>query len=235
MLILHVNLLAVDAATEKLSVALSSGNEIFSFTADAGLRHSELVMDIVDMLMNKAALKPRDLSGAVCTGGPGSFTGLRIGFTLVKGLALALGMPFAAIPSLDSMVRPFFYWPGIAVPVIDAKKGAFFCALYSGGKRLCPDMDATPAEITNALIPVPRSPFPILLIGPGAQMLYEKINELPAEKQPIHGIIPGGPLWGDAVSLLEIARETSVIEKGGADIFAGPEYIRKSDAELSLL
>jgi hypothetical protein len=38
--------------------------------------------------------------------------------------------------------------------------------------------------------------------------------------------------WGDAVTLLEIAKETSIIEKGGTDLSAGPEYIRKSDAEL---
>jgi tRNA threonylcarbamoyladenosine biosynthesis protein TsaB len=242
-----MNLLAVDTATEKLSVALSSGNETFSFTADAGLRHSELVMDIIDMLMKKAALQPCDLSGVVCTGGPGSFTGLRIGFTLAKGLALSLGIPFAAIPTLDCMVRPFSYWPGIAVPVIDAKKAAFFCALYQGGKRLCADVDASPAEIAEMLgigdqgsgigercsnknpqSPVPSPRSPTLLVGPGAPLLHEKLATLKNFQHTT--VIAGG--WGDAVSLLEIAKETAVIEKGGTDLSAGPEYIRKSDAEL---
>jgi hypothetical protein len=47
-----------------------------------------------------------------------------------------------------------------------------------------------------------------------------------------HTDIVIGNGWGDAVSLLEIAKETAVIEKGGTDLSAGPEYIRKSDAEL---
>jgi tRNA threonylcarbamoyladenosine biosynthesis protein TsaB len=233
-----MNLLAVDTATEKLSVALSAGNEIFSFTADAGLRHSELVMDIIDTLMKKAALQPCDLSGVVCAGGPGSFTGLRIGFTLAKGLALSLGIPFAAIPTLDCMVRPFSYWPGIAVPVIDAKKAAFFCALYQGGKRLCADVDASPSEIAEMIGIGGKKgnreqgtensvSVPILFIGPGASLLYEKFTALNLQ----HNIILGKS-WGDAVSLLEIAKETAVIEKGGTDLSAGPEYIRKSDAEL---
>ena len=101
-----MNLLAIDTATEQFSVALAAGTDTAApaswlFEADAGLRHSELVMDIVDMLMDKAALKPPDLSGVVCMGGPGSFTGLRIGFAIAKGLALSLSIPFAAIPTLD--------------------------------------------------------------------------------------------------------------------------------------
>jgi tRNA threonylcarbamoyladenosine biosynthesis protein TsaB len=255
-----MNLLAVDTATEKLSVALSRGDETFSFTADAGLRHSELVMDIIDTLMKKAALNPGDLSGVVCSGGPGSFTGLRIGFTLAKGLALSLGIPFAAIPTLDCMVRPFSYWPGVAVPVIDAKKAAFFCALSKNGNRLCPDVDATPAEIAKMigiacgaigrgqgapaalsagirercsnntpLTPNPYPLLPILLVGPGAPLLHEKLVTL----NPQHTDIIVANSWGDAVTLLEIAKETSVIEKGGTDPSAGPEYIRKSDAELT--
>jgi tRNA threonylcarbamoyladenosine biosynthesis protein TsaB len=219
-------------------------------------------MDIIDTLMKKAALQPCDLSGVVCTGGPGSFTGLRIGFTLAKGLALSLGIPFAAIPTLDCMVRPFSYWPGVAVPVIDAKKSAFFCALYQGGKRLCPDMDASPEEIGEMIAGVhpqrsrkcPRKmnltteytefhrgrgkkllklcvPLwsNILLVGPGAPLLYEKLATLENFQQTDIIAADG---WGDAVTLLEIAKETSVIEKGGTDLTAGPEYIRKSDAEL---
>jgi tRNA threonylcarbamoyladenosine biosynthesis protein TsaB len=227
-----MNLLAVDTATEKLSVALSAGEDTFSFTADAGLRHSELVMDIIDMLVKKAALQPCDLSGVVCAAGPGSFTGLRIGFTLAKGLALSLGIPFAVIPTLDCIVRPFSYWPGIAVPVIDAKKSAFFCALYRSGKRLCPDMDASPGEIALMIhYGEPRGvPVPTLLVGPGAPLLHEKLATLENFQ---HANIVIGNSWGDAVTLLEIAKETAVIEKGGTDLTAGPEYIRKSDAELT--
>jgi len=54
-----MNLLAVDTATEKLSIALAAGNDVWLFEADAGLRHSELVMETIDMLFKKASLLSR--------------------------------------------------------------------------------------------------------------------------------------------------------------------------------
>ena len=176
-----MNLLAVDTATEKLSVALFAGGEKWYFSADAGLRHSDLLTDITDLLMKKAALKPEQLSGVVCMDGPGSFTGLRIGFSFAKGLALSLSIPFAAIPTLDCMARPFSFWPGIIMPVIDAKKGAFFCTLFNDGKRLCPDMDITPAKIFSTVEKQgAEAANRVLLVGPGAGLFHEKLSGMPA-------------------------------------------------------
>ena len=227
-----MNILAIDTATEKFSVALgsisdaSSLENVWLFEVDAGLRHSELVMDCIDTLFKTAGLKPEDLSGVVCMGGPGSFTGLRIGFSIAKGLALSLGIPYAAIPTLDCMAHPFHALPGIIVPVIDAKKKAFFCALYCKGKKLCPDMDAQPAEIARALsAALGEDPSQVILTGPGAQMLYAALPENSA-------ISPGtGLRWGNAETLIEIAVETQVLTHP-PDYTLGPEYIRKSDAEL---
>ena len=242
-----MNILALDTATEKLSVALGTGRDTLLFEASGGVRgatmlrstaalrsatmlrstaaprHSELLMDCIDLLMQKAGLKPEELTGIVCTGGPGSFTGLRIGFALAKGLALSLGIPFAPIPTLDCMAQPFSSWPGITVPVIDAKKSAFFCAFYRNGQKLCPDMDAAPDAILKM-----GNKEPMLLIGPGAELLYEK---LPAAEN----IIPGSALrYGNAETLLEMAAAADIFASSNSSLFAGPEYIRKSDAEIQM-
>jgi tRNA threonylcarbamoyladenosine biosynthesis protein TsaB len=251
-----MNLLAVDTATEKLSIALAAGNDKWLFEADAGLRHSELVMDAVDMLFKKAGLRPEDLSGVVCMGGPGSFTGLRIGFSLAKGLALALGCRFAAIPTLDCMARPLSSLKGLIMPVLDAKKSSFFCALYKDGKKISADMDAGPAAIADKIAAAiadkiaaastdkiaAASADQVLLFGPGAQMLYDKLTQLP--QSPLVDIQLGKGLpWGNAKTLLEIALETDIFANGVfangvcknaiTDFSSGPEYIRKSDAEES--
>jgi len=230
-----VNLLAIDTATEKLSIALSAGQtdghqDIWLFEADAGLRHSELAMDTIDMLFKKAGLKPEDLSGIVCMGGPGSFTGLRIGFSLAKGLALALGCPFAAIPTLDCMARPFSSLKGLVMPVLDAKKSSFFCALYKDGAKVSADMDAGPETIADAIVKAASEA--LLLFGPGAGMLHEKLSQLPQGPLANIDITVGKDLrWGNAQTLLEIARETGIFANKVTDFSAGPEYIRKSDAE----
>jgi tRNA threonylcarbamoyladenosine biosynthesis protein TsaB len=251
-----MNLLAIDTATDKFSVALGvshpvtfppaktfnckkGDSHLWLLEADVGLRHSELSMDCIDTLMRQAALKPEDLNGIMCMGGPGSFTGLRIGFSLAKGLACALNIPFAAVPTLDCMAWPFSALPGIVVPVIDAKKGAYFCALYQNGKKLTEDMDATPSEIAGEIAAVlsqkgDSHPFSTL-IGPGAPLLYEQLCAMNLQG----GITWGKNLrWGNAASLLHIARETGIITRNdngystAANTAAGPEYIRKSDAEL---
>jgi tRNA threonylcarbamoyladenosine biosynthesis protein TsaB len=226
-----MNLLAVDTATAVLSLALAAGENTWRFEADAGLRHSELLMDGVDLLLREAGIAQRDLSGVLCTGGPGSFTGLRIGFSLAKGLALALGIPFAAVPTLDCMAYHFSAWPGIVAPAIDARGNAFFCALYRNGDRICTDMDAGPAEIGRAIERMSRpQDMAALLTGPGAAALY---HALPAE------LIDSGLVrldvaysGGSAAALLTIAKKSKILNNNPVDWFSGPEYIRKSDAEL---
>jgi len=235
-----MNLLAVDTATEKLSIALSAGKDtghqdVWLFEADAGLRHSELVMESIDMLCKKAALKPEDLTGIVCMGGPGSFTGLRIGFSLAKGLALALGCPFAAIPTLDCMARPLSSLKGLIMPVLDAKKSSFFCALYRDGVKIRADMDLSPEAIaqTIAAATASQEPKQVLLFGPGSGLLHSKLTQLPQSPLANIDILVGkGIRWGNAQTLLEIARETDIF--ANPDFSAGPEYIRKSDAEEAL-
>jgi tRNA threonylcarbamoyladenosine biosynthesis protein TsaB len=225
-----MNLLAIDTATEKLSIALAVNKDRWLFEADAGLRHSELVMEIIDTLFRKAGIKPEDLTGVVCMGGPGSFTGLRIGYSLAKGLALALGCNFAAIPTLDCMARPLSSLKGLIMPVLDAKQSAFFCALYRDGKKLCADMDAGPETIASVISEAITSQEAkqVLLFGPGADMLYAKLSQLPPPS-PIAGIdilVGKGLRWGNAQTLLEIAQETDIF--ANPDFSAGPEYIRKS-------
>ena len=225
-----MNLLAIDAATEKFSVALAGNGDTWLFQADAGLRHSELLMDCIDMLMKTAALKPENLSGVVCTGGPGSFTGLRTGFSVAKGLALSLGIPFAAIPTLDCMARPFRSLPGIVVPVLDAKKKAFFCALYRGGEKLCPDMDTDPAHIARTITDALTPPEQALLFGPGAPLLHDALQA--ADCDITYTTLAKDLRWGNAETLLQIATETNIFANNIIDYSAGPEYIRKSDAEI---
>jgi tRNA threonylcarbamoyladenosine biosynthesis protein TsaB len=175
-------------------------------------------------------------------GGPGSFTGLRIGFSLAKGLALSLGIPFVPVPTLDCMAYPFTVWPGLVVPVIDAKKNAFFCALYRDGKRLGPDMDAEVPEIARAIAAEnpPRS-CPVLLAGPDAEKLYPRLLRECALPEEDFRRLPASGGYGRALLDLvrrdhaaDIAQKAKMMDTHSDVWFSGPEYIRKSDAELNV-
>jgi tRNA threonylcarbamoyladenosine biosynthesis protein TsaB len=223
------NILAIDTATGTLSAALCAGSDSWYFEANAGTRHSQLLMEIIDFLMGKAELAPGDLSALCCMAGPGSFTGLRIGFACAKGLALSLGIPFFPVSSLDCMASRFSQQPGIVLPVIDAKKNSFFSAIYSGGKRLCPDMDADADTIARA-IKKNGSHASVLLTGPDAEKLYG-ILKADTELSPCLSLDTGCHS-GYAGELLVIAKNFEIGYNNLIDFSLGPEYIRKSDAEL---
>ena len=231
-----MNFLAIDSATSILSIALASGEERWSFEADAGLRHSEFIMDGIDMLVKKAGIKPDNLDGIFCMGGPGSFTGLRIGFSAAKGLALSLNIPFVPIPTLDCIAMPYSIWPGLVLPVIDARKNAFFCALFCGQQRLCQDIDAGPGQIAQIISEKNTNNSNILLTGPDAEKLYNILREddfKPGlETAPL--TLAPQPRRGYAAALLDIAQKNMLLDKDNNHwLFTGPQYIRKSDAELN--
>jgi tRNA threonylcarbamoyladenosine biosynthesis protein TsaB len=231
----HPKILALDTASTALSAALSAGEQIWYFEADAGLRHSELLMEMADALFGKSGMERGDLDAVACMKGPGSFTGLRIGFAAAKGIALALGIPLVTAPTLDCMAASLSVWPGIVLPAIDAKKNSFFAALYAGGLRLCPDMDAEAGLIARALNRAAgeRPPCPAILTGPDAGLLASRLESRFREG----GAEPElcvDPLCrrGRAGELLKLAKDTFLLNNEVNDVFSGPEYIRPSDAEL---
>ena len=220
-----MNILAIDCACDVLSVALAAGNGTFYTEIDAGVRHSELLMECADTLCKTAGISPGDLNLATCMKGPGSFTGLRIGYAAAKGIAVALGIPLRAVPTMDCLAYRLSIWPGIALPAIDAKRGCFFAALYRNAKELAGCMDASPQTIAEKGI---ESRFSegesVLLTGPGAELLFPRLSA------HISGVrVDPDCRRGRARELLEIAR--SRLSEETDDLNSGPVYLRKSDAE----
>lgn len=221
-----MNILALDTADQVLSAALATESGVLYTELDAGRRHSELLMESAQRLCTIAGLKPGDLGLVACMKGPGSFTGLRIGFSAAKGIALALNIPLLAVPTLDCLAYPLSVWPGLVLPAMDAKKGCFFAALYREGRRLTDYMDASPqalaAEITKARLSPAEQ---IILTGCGAELLYPQLAGLLPENVKIDPKSKKGA----AKELLELTKRT-IVNKD--DSSSGPIYLRKSDAEL---
>jgi len=223
-----MNLLAIDSACSILSIAVSHDEDLFYEQTEAGMKHSELVMDIINTQMEKAGLKPADLNGILCMGGPGSFTGLRIGFSIAKGLALSLNIPFVPVPTLECIV---YKTAGLTIPVIQARKDAFFFALFEGGKRITGDTDGDVNQIASVIREKLRENEKIAITGPAADVLC---NALPPELKQSYEYS-----WkntGYAKELIYIAKDKNLFYADNtAFLYSGPEYIRKTDAEINLL
>ena len=95
-------LLAVDTSTQTLGLALYDGNRVLTESIwQSKARHTVELAPAVDRMLKQNNITPADLTGLAVATGPGSFTSLRVGLALIKGMALALKIPVVGIPSLD--------------------------------------------------------------------------------------------------------------------------------------
>ena len=236
-----MNILAIDTATSMFSVAVSSPQGIRQFDADAGLRHSEILMEVIDYLVRSSGLEAKDLELAACMQGPGSFTGIRIGFAAAKGLALARGIPLIAAPTLDCIASPAGVWPGLVIPAIDAKQKRFFTAVYRQNERLTDYMDADAGEIARAVLACAAQPHtagetpppapPVLVTGPDSALLVPLLAEFLGKSRIV---LDPASRKGKAREVLEFSQRIYIMKKKGCVSFEepAPVYLRKSDAEV---
>ncbi|MDR0403068.1 MAG: tRNA (adenosine(37)-N6)-threonylcarbamoyltransferase complex dimerization subunit type 1 TsaB [Treponema sp.] len=236
-----VNILAIDTAAGCVSVALRAGDRVYHFeerAAEGGIgqpsspRHSEALLEYAGFLTEKAGIRPSDIEAVLVMKGPGSFTGLRIAYAAAKGIALALGCRMSAFPSLDVMAFPFSRRPGPVMPVIYAGKSRFFTALYQDGRRLAGPMDThvEAEDFQAALKPFTGKNQRIFLTGPGAAALKDALKPLAGDEGLI--LDPSGP-GAYAPILLEVEKKRGLPDND-TEFYSGPEYLRKSDAELNV-
>lgn len=131
-----MRVLGVDTSTKSLGVAIvEDGNILMSMEKVFGLRHSQDLVPTIKELLRKICLKIEDMDGFAVSLGPGSFTGLRVGITAVKTLALVTKKPVIGVPTLDVIAQGAYYYPGIICPIMDAKKQKLYAALYKRGAK----------------------------------------------------------------------------------------------------
>jgi tRNA threonylcarbamoyladenosine biosynthesis protein TsaB len=124
-------LLAIDSATRTLSIALHDGLEIIAeSTWNTANRHTVELSPAIKYLLERSQRTTEDLSILAVSQGPGSFNGLRIGFSVAKGLAMALNIPLLAIPTLDIIAAAQPSFEGILIAVLQAGRGRVCAGSY---------------------------------------------------------------------------------------------------------
>lgn len=225
-----MNILAADTSTTTLYLCLLTDTSKTSISISGGLHHSENLVPNIIKLTQDQNLKLSDLDLLVCTKGPGSFTGLRIAISALKGISLASNIPLVAIETNKLLTNPVSYFDGTIMSVIDARKKRFYISLFNKKERISKDLDINENEIIRLISREKK----ILITGLDSKKLYDKlITASIKEKLPNIEILVDEARHDLGYHLAILGRE-EFKQKGAAPIGFGPSYIRKSDAEIAL-
>jgi tRNA threonylcarbamoyladenosine biosynthesis protein TsaB len=219
-----VNVLALDTSTSCLSVALMRNKTTISeISLAVKVGHAGMILPVIDEILAKSSTRKDEITLIATGTGPGSFTGLRIGIATAKGLAKAIRCPLAGVPTLDIIARAALPSSMPIMPVLDAKKGEVFCALYNkDGSRLTDMMNIHPEGIA-ALVSEDT-----LFVGNGCEIYRDILI------RDLGGLYHEGDalLWYPRASVLAGMALSLPVEGLSQDV--QPLYIRASDATLLL-
>ena len=204
--------LALDTSTPAVTAALGE-------VTDSGMKgiaerrtvdpraHGERLAPQVQLVLDDAGVRPRELAAIVAGLGPGPFTGLRVGLATAAALGQALGIPTYGICSLDALGRAA--GPGRVLVATDARRREVYFATYSGGVRVSGPDVAKPAEV---LVEADRA------VGEGA-LKYSEIFGIPIDDRVLY---PAGE------ALIALAAE-QILRRAPGDPLT-PLYLRRPDA-----
>ena len=124
------------------------------FTVKNKLTHSELLLPLLENALSAYGASVSDVELFAVSAGPGSFTGVRIGASTVKGLAFAENKPCVSVSSLEAMAKNV--GRGVVCPVMDARRDQFYVAIFKDGVRLLDDCALSFEEIREKLAQYPE-------------------------------------------------------------------------------
>ena len=224
-----MNILAVETSTMLGGIAIV--DEKKGLVAETRLNvkttHSERLMTVIEQTLMRSDLVLDDIDVYAVTTGPGSFTGLRIGLSTVKGLSYATGKPMVGVPTLDAFAWNF---PWSRYPVclmLDARRCEVYAAVFEwvnqGFEKLIEDVSVKPAELLKGL------QGNVLFAGEGVQVYQNEIVSIMKERAfmaPPDKMVPSPA--NVAILGLQKAHSGRFIDAAKA----APVYIRKSEAEV---
>ena len=127
-----MKILAIDTSTTHSSCAVMNDNNIVGdFSINQSMSHNEILLVMVDEMLKKLNIDIEDIDLFVAVTGPGSFTGIRIGVTVVKALAMALNKPIVAVNTLEALSFGVFS-DKKKIPLIDARGERVYYGVYEG-------------------------------------------------------------------------------------------------------
>lgn len=173
-----MKILAIDSSACAASVAIMDNEKLLSeFYLNVGLTHSQTLMPLVSSALECAGLSCTNIDLFVVTNGPGSFTGVRIGVAAIKGLAQAVNRKCVGVSTLEAMAYNLLGTECIACCVMDARCEQVYTAMFLVNMdSVCRITQDSAMKISELSEQINKCSQPVVLVGDGAQMCYDKLS-----------------------------------------------------------
>jgi tRNA threonylcarbamoyladenosine biosynthesis protein TsaB len=228
-----VRLLAVETSTLTGAVALLDGGAVVAESrVSVAVTHGERLVSAIDAVLRAARRELAEIDAFAVALGPGSFTGLRIGLSTIKGLAFATGKPAVGVPTLDALAWRLPYCAYPICPILDARKNEVYTGLYRTLSGRLEVVEAPRAMPPAALAEELRdgSAGSVVFVGDAVGRFGPIFSEILGARAHL---APADLRLPSAVTVGEMA--TGALERGEAgdpgDLT--PLYVRPSEAELA--
>ena len=223
--------MGIDTSTTQGGVALLSGQGVIcEYTLNIKATYSERLLPLINRALQDAGITLGQVEGFAVAVGPGSFTGLRIGLSTAKGLVVVGGQPLVGVSTLEAMAWTLPFCAHPVCPILDARKGEIYCALFRHeGDRLIRLMDDTAIAPDRLLSRIQQ---PTVFLGDGL-VVYEGLVQ--SELKELALFPPLAGRGGRAAAVAELGRRRLL--RGDRDdlMQLAPQYLRPSEAEFKQL
>jgi len=223
-----VKLLTIDTSTLVLGVGLLDGRRVLGeVTTNLHKNHSVRLMPAIVQLMENLGLDAQELDGVAVASGPGSYTGIRIGFTTAKTIAWSRSIPLVTVSSLAALAMNGLRFPGGIVPLFDARRNRVYTGLYRRiGDEVTCAVEEQVIDIDQWLEQL-EDQGPLLFLGEDAFRFQEQIQQVLGDEAQFgtgrENLVSAAHLGQLAVTRLEAGH----VE--GPE--ATPEYLQMTEAE----
>lgn len=233
-----MKILGIESSAITASAAVVCDGEILSDAfLNAGLTHSQTLAPLVKEALSKSSSQLFDMDLIAVTNGPGSFTGVRIGVSLAKGLATPMEIPCLGVSSLEAAAYRFHQQEKIIWSAMDARRGQIYTAAFRFAhghwERLLPD---SALSIEEAAKNISQFGSDFLLCGDGAFVTASALEKMEMAKS-FHWIIPEGDNVYQRATDAALLAEYQILHTDQTPLspkFLNPTYLRPPQAERAL-
>ena len=215
--------LGIDTSTFAIALGIVRDDQvIYDVYCNTGTPSADRIHTLIGRALKESELSLNDIDLFACSVGPGSFTGLRVGVATIEGLSFPLSRPAYGIPTFDALVWRFLNLYEQVVPMLDAKRGEIYTAIYKNGKRVFPVKAVDPCDYFN------RIEGDALFLGDGVKIYMDVILDRIGKKA--HFLNPNldSPRGSDVAYLGILSyRKGKPADKTIEPIYIHPPRIRK--------